>query len=61
MVVRRHDETGVQEFGNHVKIPPGVLSKAVNQLDNAHGLGGRDVDPPLNLIPLVEGLEADLV
>ena len=61
MVVRGHDEAGVQEFGNHVEIPPGVLPEAVNQLENAHGPGGRDVDPPLDLIPLVEGLEADLV
>ena len=61
VVVRRHNKPGVQEFGNHVEVPPGVLPKAVDQLDNAHGLSGRDVDPPLDLVPLVEGLKADLV
>ena len=61
VVVRRHDETGVQKFGNHMEIPPGVLPEAVNQLDNAQGLGGGNINPPLNLVPLVEGLKADLV
>ena len=61
MVVRRHDEAGVQEFGDHVKIAPGVLPEAVDQLNDAHRLGCGDIDPPLDLVPLVEGLEADLV
>ena len=61
MVVRRHDEAGVQEFGDHMKIAPGVLPEAVDQLNDAHRPGGGDIDPPLDLVPLVEGLEADLV
>ena len=61
MVVRRHDEPGVQELDDHVEVPAGVLSEAVDQLDDARGLGGGDVDPPLDLVPLVEGLETDLM
>ena len=61
MVVGGYDESGVQEFGDHVQIAPGVLAEAVNQLDDAIRLRRGYVNPALHFVALVERFEADLV
>ena len=61
MVVRGHDEARIHELDDHVQVAPGVLAESVDQLDDAVGFGGRNVDPAVNGISLVIRLECDLM
>ena len=54
VVVGRHDESGVHEPHDHMQIPPGMLAVAVDHLNDALRLCRRDIDPSIDLVPLVE-------
>ncbi len=53
VVVCGHDEARVHERDDHVEVAAGMLAEAVDELDDALGLAGRNVDPARDLIAVV--------
>lgn len=61
MVIGGDDVARVHERDDHVEIAAGMLAKAVDELDDALRLAGRHIDPSLDHLFLVIGLETDFV
>ena len=62
VVVGGHDVAGLHEGDDQVEVAARVLAEAVDELDDALGLGdGGDVDPAGHLVAAVGRCELDLV
>ena len=54
MIIRRNDKTGVDKSPNHMEIAAGMLSEAMDQLNDAGRLRRRHIDPVLHIIASVD-------
>ena len=61
MVVGGNDVAGVHEGDDHVEIAAGMLTKTVDELDDALRFTGRHIDPSLDILLPVIGLETDFM
>ena len=54
MVIGSNDIAGFQIADDHVEIPAGMFTEAVNQLNDALRLAGRHIDPAIYSVAFVK-------
>ena len=61
VVIGGHDVAGIHQRDDHVEIATRMLAKAMDELDDAFGLGGGDIDPAGYLVATIGRGELDFV